>query len=143
MADSSPTPEPALKRGRTGAPHRSTGPDHLPAAMTSRKAQSWRRCEFNKPLQEREEDVNALSNDQSIHRKLVKTFTEQTDEQLQSIIAQAEDTYSNDWSKRSLADRKKILRMLSRSSARGARSSRSTSRSRWASCSPSLGARST
>jgi len=42
--------------------------------------------------------------------KLVKTFTEQTDEQLQSIIAQAEDTYSNDWSKRSLADRKKILK---------------------------------
>lgn len=42
--------------------------------------------------------------------KLVKTFPEQTDEQLQSIIAQAEDTYSNDWSKRSLADRKKILK---------------------------------
>jgi succinate-semialdehyde dehydrogenase/glutarate-semialdehyde dehydrogenase len=42
--------------------------------------------------------------------KLVRTFTEQTDEQLQSIIAQAEDTYSNDWSKRSLADRKKILK---------------------------------
>jgi succinate-semialdehyde dehydrogenase / glutarate-semialdehyde dehydrogenase len=42
--------------------------------------------------------------------KLVKTFSEQTDEQLQSIIAQAEDTYSNDWSKRSLADRKKILK---------------------------------
>src|ERR1700719_4467989 len=42
--------------------------------------------------------------------KLVKTFTEQTDEQLQSIIAQAEDTYSNDWSKRSLAARKKILK---------------------------------
>jgi succinate-semialdehyde dehydrogenase/glutarate-semialdehyde dehydrogenase len=42
--------------------------------------------------------------------KLVKTFTEQTDEQLQSIIAQAEDTYSNDWSKRSLADRKKVLK---------------------------------
>jgi succinate-semialdehyde dehydrogenase / glutarate-semialdehyde dehydrogenase len=42
--------------------------------------------------------------------KLVKTFTEQTDEQLQSIIGQAEDTYSDDWSKRSLADRKKILK---------------------------------
>jgi succinate-semialdehyde dehydrogenase / glutarate-semialdehyde dehydrogenase len=42
--------------------------------------------------------------------KLVKTFSEQTDEQLQSIIARAEDTYSNDWSKRSLADRKKILK---------------------------------
>ena len=42
--------------------------------------------------------------------KLVKTFPEQTDEQVQSIIAQAEDTYSNDWSKRSLADRKKILK---------------------------------
>ena len=42
--------------------------------------------------------------------KLVRTFTEQTDEQLQSTIAQAEDTYSNDWSKRSLADRKKILK---------------------------------
>jgi succinate-semialdehyde dehydrogenase / glutarate-semialdehyde dehydrogenase len=42
--------------------------------------------------------------------KLVKTFTEQTDEQLQSIISQAEDTYSDDWSKRSLADRKKILK---------------------------------
>jgi succinate-semialdehyde dehydrogenase / glutarate-semialdehyde dehydrogenase len=42
--------------------------------------------------------------------KLVRTFTEQTDQQLQSIIGQAEDTYSDDWSKRSLADRKKILK---------------------------------
>ena len=41
---------------------------------------------------------------------LVKTFPEQTDEQLKSIIRQAHDTFSNDWSKRSVADRKKILK---------------------------------
>jgi succinate-semialdehyde dehydrogenase/glutarate-semialdehyde dehydrogenase len=42
--------------------------------------------------------------------KLVKTFPEQTGEQLKSIISQAHDTFSNDWSKRSIADRKKILK---------------------------------
>ena len=42
--------------------------------------------------------------------KLVKTFPEQTDEQLKSIISQAHDTFSNDWGKRSIADRKKILK---------------------------------
>jgi acyl-CoA reductase-like NAD-dependent aldehyde dehydrogenase len=42
--------------------------------------------------------------------KLVKTFPEQTDEQLKTIIGQAHDTFSNDWSKRSLADRKKVLK---------------------------------
>ena len=42
--------------------------------------------------------------------KLVKTFTEHTDEQLESIIAQAESTYHTDWSLRSLADRKKVLK---------------------------------
>ncbi|MDE3159373.1 MAG: NAD-dependent succinate-semialdehyde dehydrogenase [Acidobacteriota bacterium] len=42
--------------------------------------------------------------------RLVKTFPEQTDEQLQSIIDQAQDTFSNDWSKRSPTDRKKVLK---------------------------------
>src|SRR5260370_21935905 len=42
--------------------------------------------------------------------KLVKTFPEQTDEQLKTIIGQAHDTFSNDWSNRSLADRKKVLK---------------------------------
>ncbi len=42
--------------------------------------------------------------------KLVKTFTEQTNEQLEAIIAQADNTYRNDWSLRTLADRKKILK---------------------------------
>ncbi len=42
--------------------------------------------------------------------KLVKTFPEQTDEQLETIIGQAHDTFSNDWSKRSLAERKKVLK---------------------------------
>jgi succinate-semialdehyde dehydrogenase/glutarate-semialdehyde dehydrogenase len=42
--------------------------------------------------------------------KLVKTFPEQTDEQLKTIIGQAHDTFRNDWSKRPLADRKKVLK---------------------------------
>jgi len=42
--------------------------------------------------------------------KLVKTFPEQTDEQLKTILDQAHDTFTNDWSKRSLADRKKVLK---------------------------------
>jgi hypothetical protein len=42
--------------------------------------------------------------------KLVRTFPEQTDEQLKTIIHQAHDTFSNDWSKRSVADRKKVLK---------------------------------
>jgi succinate-semialdehyde dehydrogenase/glutarate-semialdehyde dehydrogenase len=41
---------------------------------------------------------------------LVKTFPEQTDEQLKTTIGKAHDTFSNDWSKRSLADRKKVLK---------------------------------
>src|SRR5260370_33533433 len=41
---------------------------------------------------------------------LVKTLPEQTDEQLKTIIGKAHDTFSNDWSKRSLADRKKVLK---------------------------------
>src|SRR5260370_27902488 len=42
--------------------------------------------------------------------KLVKTFPEHTKEQLEAIIAQAEETYRKDWSLRSIADRKKILK---------------------------------
>ncbi len=42
--------------------------------------------------------------------KLVKTFMEQTNEQLEAVIAQADNTYRNDWSLRTLADRKKILK---------------------------------
>lgn len=42
--------------------------------------------------------------------KLVKTFPEQTDEQLKTIIGQAHDTFNNTWSKRSLADRKNIMK---------------------------------
>jgi succinate-semialdehyde dehydrogenase/glutarate-semialdehyde dehydrogenase len=42
--------------------------------------------------------------------KLVKTFTEQTNEQLEAIIVQADNTYHNDWSLRTLEDRKKILK---------------------------------
>src|SRR5258708_11216235 len=42
--------------------------------------------------------------------KLVKTFPEHTNEQLEAIIAQAEETYRKDWSLRSIAERKKILK---------------------------------
>ena len=41
---------------------------------------------------------------------LVKTFPEHTNEQLESIITEAERTYRTDWSLRALADRKKILK---------------------------------
>jgi succinate-semialdehyde dehydrogenase/glutarate-semialdehyde dehydrogenase len=42
--------------------------------------------------------------------KLVKSFNEHTDEQLESIIATAEDTYQNDWGLRSVAERKAIVK---------------------------------
>jgi len=42
--------------------------------------------------------------------ELVKTFREHTDAQLGAIIAKAEATYENDWSLRSLAERKAIVK---------------------------------
>jgi succinate-semialdehyde dehydrogenase / glutarate-semialdehyde dehydrogenase len=42
--------------------------------------------------------------------ELVKSFKEHTDAQLEAIIAQSEEIYENDWSLRSLAERKAILK---------------------------------
>ena len=42
--------------------------------------------------------------------ELIKTFPMHTDEQLEEIIAKAESVYKNDWSQRSLAERKKIVK---------------------------------
>jgi succinate-semialdehyde dehydrogenase/glutarate-semialdehyde dehydrogenase len=42
--------------------------------------------------------------------ELVKSFKEHTDTQLEAIIAQSEETYEIDWSRRSLAERKAILK---------------------------------
>src|SRR5271165_4049909 len=42
--------------------------------------------------------------------ELVKTFPEHTDAQLESIIANAEAAYENDWSLRSLAGRKAVVK---------------------------------
>jgi len=42
--------------------------------------------------------------------ELIKTFPMHTDEQLEKIIAKAESVYKNDWSQRSLAERKKIVK---------------------------------
>jgi succinate-semialdehyde dehydrogenase/glutarate-semialdehyde dehydrogenase len=42
--------------------------------------------------------------------ELVKSFREHTDAQLEAIIARAEETYENDWSLRSLAERKAIVK---------------------------------
>jgi succinate-semialdehyde dehydrogenase/glutarate-semialdehyde dehydrogenase len=42
--------------------------------------------------------------------KLVKSFPEHTDAQPQAIIARAEATYENDWSQRSLAARKAVVK---------------------------------
>ena len=42
--------------------------------------------------------------------ELVKTFREHTDAQLEAIIAKAEETYENDWSLKSLAARKAIVK---------------------------------
>ncbi len=42
--------------------------------------------------------------------KLLKTFKEHTDAQLEAILAKAEETYDNDWSLRSLAARKTIVK---------------------------------
>ncbi len=46
--------------------------------------------------------------------KLVKTFPEHTNEQLKAIIVQAEETYRKDWSLRSIAERKEILKNAAR-----------------------------
>lgn len=42
--------------------------------------------------------------------KLLKTFKEHTDAQLETILAKAEETYEKDWSLRSLAARKAIVK---------------------------------
>jgi len=42
--------------------------------------------------------------------ELIKTFPMHTDEQLEKIIAKAESVYKSDWSQRSLAERKKIVK---------------------------------
>ena len=42
--------------------------------------------------------------------ELVKSFREHTDAQLEAIIAKAEETYENDWTLRSLAERKAIVK---------------------------------
>jgi succinate-semialdehyde dehydrogenase / glutarate-semialdehyde dehydrogenase len=42
--------------------------------------------------------------------ELMKTFPEHTDEQLDAILAQAQTVFQNDWSRRSLADRKAIVK---------------------------------
>ena len=42
--------------------------------------------------------------------KLLKSFKEHTDAQLEAILAKAEETYENDWSLRSLAARKAIVK---------------------------------
>ena len=42
--------------------------------------------------------------------ELVKTFPEHTDAQLEDIIAKAEDVYENDWSLRSLDQRKAVVK---------------------------------
>jgi succinate-semialdehyde dehydrogenase/glutarate-semialdehyde dehydrogenase len=42
--------------------------------------------------------------------EVIKTFPTHTDEQLEEIIAKAESVYKNDWSQRSLAERKKIVK---------------------------------
>ena len=42
--------------------------------------------------------------------KLIKSFSEHTDAQLEAIIAKSQETYENDWSLRSLAERKKIVK---------------------------------
>jgi len=42
--------------------------------------------------------------------ELIKTFPMHTDAQLEEIIAKAESVYKNDWSQRSLAERKKIVK---------------------------------
>ena len=40
----------------------------------------------------------------------IQVFLEHTDEQLQALIAQAQSTYQKDWSQRTLAERKTILK---------------------------------
>jgi succinate-semialdehyde dehydrogenase / glutarate-semialdehyde dehydrogenase len=42
--------------------------------------------------------------------KLLETFKEHTDTQLEAILAKAQETYENGWSRRSLAARKAIVK---------------------------------
>jgi succinate-semialdehyde dehydrogenase / glutarate-semialdehyde dehydrogenase len=42
--------------------------------------------------------------------ELVKSLREHTDAELEAIIARAEETYESDWSLRSLAERKAIVK---------------------------------
>jgi succinate-semialdehyde dehydrogenase/glutarate-semialdehyde dehydrogenase len=40
----------------------------------------------------------------------IRVFPEHTDEQLEELISRAQSTYQNDWSQRTLAERKTILK---------------------------------
>ena len=72
--------------------------------------------------------------------ELVKSFSEHTDAQLEAIIAQSEKTYENDWSLRSLAERKKDRQEGSlRSYVNDSTSLPGPSRWRWESCSGGTG----
>jgi succinate-semialdehyde dehydrogenase/glutarate-semialdehyde dehydrogenase len=44
------------------------------------------------------------------NEELIETFPEHTDQQLEKIIAQADSTYKNDWSLKSISDRGTILK---------------------------------
>ena len=42
--------------------------------------------------------------------EMIESFGEHTNAELEAIIAKAEDTYENDWSRRSVAERKAIVK---------------------------------
>ena len=76
--------------------------------------------------------------------EVVKTFPSHTDADIESIIAQAEKTYATDWSLRSLAARKAVLKKAAADSAReDSTNTPSLSRWRWVSCSARRKVRST
>ena len=72
----------------------------------------------------------------------VKSFSEHTDAQLEAIIAQSETTYANDWSLRSLAERKRVVKKAATILRKTSMSLPSPSPWRWESFSRRPGARS-
>ena len=77
---------------------------------TSDNPKIFRCVQRKQDLSEKEMNSNVIPNNQSIHERLIETFPEHTNEQPDAIIAKAEETYENDWCRRSLAERQSIIK---------------------------------
>ncbi|MFC6647097.1 aldehyde dehydrogenase family protein [Granulicella cerasi] len=72
---------------------------------------------------------------------LIKSFPEHSDEQMEEIIARAQSTYENDWSRKTLAERRTILKKAASILREDVTNLPNPSLSRWANYSGKRGAK--